>query len=889
MEKCNQRSLKEMVIHENLTMEKVYEAIESEISTKKNLKKNSTLKVGNYEINIFNQVLYSVAFSVQNQIFNVFIKPIKYKLEINEKESIIIDIIAISQLREVLKQFPFNKILLFCPLCKPYFFQLTYEDLHAHENHSGACLKESMNLKKLSQESFSKFFKENSDFFNKVLKPLEFEPNFELYFQNCEIILSENELYIYEDINKNRINIFNNINIVDNNNSLIKFFGQRGKGKTLSLIGILKYMIPHLYIGTFYINCKALYTLNEPIKIKQLIIDEIPFLFYGNFKDYKECAEIIINFNYDKDSSFFKLINLVIDKIISCPKKQKYIIVLDQYNDKIDKNNKELDLLYDKLIKNKKESLKDITFSLITFSSMNNEDIRYYKIQYINNIIEKKDCKGFSLCEIDNLEYNISIDEGGLYDQNLKKFGYGLKYYNILKYYYRNNKSEFISDFIEATKLHIRANLVKFFGMNEENISDTSNLKILGSFSTDVAYTEEEIKKIINYIPFKYFDIVQDLNKRDYKIIFSFPLVGEVVNEIYADIINTNPNIYFNLTRFELDGGAKGKFFEKILTYYLNIRSSIYYNKDHIKYFDDFPIKYHDEVEVLVLNDNEKFENIVNKRELLKGIYLITQKRYNGKALDIALVNVSDINEIIGIQISIHKKNIFKANEVDDFLWNLNRNIKNNYDLEVKKENLYFCYIFDWNNKNSSMIDRCRINGMKYFFFDVTTKSFVDYYGNKVNNLKVYLLSPQSTTLDARKAGYHILDEYYIRRPKQSNEQKEKETQNNNYVFSEEPFVKLNECQKNSIKKFFKNELFLKVLPEIDYKHSMNCLVGKFLEKNIDFCISPYKGNDVTNNFDSIVLLTNSSRHYLIKNNGGIYPYTGNYSNEYDYYSISQL
>ena len=178
---------------------------------------------------------------------------------------------------------------------------------------------------------------------------------------------------------------------------------------------------------------------------------------------------------------------------------------------------------------------------------------------------------------------------------------------------------------------------------------------------------------------------------------------------------------------------------------------------------------------------------------------------------------------------------------------------------------------------------------MKYFFFDVTTKSFVDYYGNKVNNLKVYLLIPQSTTLDARKAGYHILDEYYIRRPKQSNEQKEKETQNDNYVFSEEPLVKLNEYQKNSIKKFFKNELFLKVLPEIDYKHSMNCLVGKFLEKNIDFCISPYKGNDVTNNFDSIVLLTNSSRHYLIKNNGGIYPYTGNYSNEYDYYSISQL
>ena len=42
-----------------------------------------------------------------------------------------------------------------------------------------------------------------------------------------------------------------------------------------------------------------------------------------------------------------------------------------------------------------------------------------------------------------------------------------------------------------------------------------------------------------------------------------------------ADIINANPSIYKNLTDKELDGGAKGNFFEKIVTYYLNVDRSI--------------------------------------------------------------------------------------------------------------------------------------------------------------------------------------------------------------------------------------------------------------------------------------------------------------------------
>ena len=107
--------------------------------------------------------------------------------------------------------------------------------------------------------------------------------------------------------------------------------------------------------------------------------------------------------------------------------------------------------------------------------------------------------------------------------------------------------------------------------------------------------------KIINYIPYKYFNTTDGNINDEYFVIFSFPLVGEVLNEIYSDIINTNPNIYNNFTNIELDGGAKGKFFEKIITYYLNKESKININKDSIKYFKDNLSKYNDEVEVLVL------------------------------------------------------------------------------------------------------------------------------------------------------------------------------------------------------------------------------------------------------------------------------------------------
>ena len=617
-------TLDQMVIENNLTMEKIYKTINSYILKHKDINNNLILSIdnSNYNIKFYSIINSTMRFSIGKKYFSVFINPIKYKMILNEEKMINLDIISISQLNHILKKYSFNRALIYCPGCKNEFnenyFSLDYDNLKFHENHPYVCIKETIFLKKLSNNNFDSFFNENFNFIDQEIEPKKYEPNFELYFKNCEIILKTNKLHIFSDKNKNRIKMFDIVASLINSNSLIHYFGHKGIGKTLYLIGVLKYLIPHDIVGTFYINCKTLSNLETPLEIKQLIIDEIPFLFYKNYDDYINCAKAIINYQFNengKTSSFFELVNVVIDQIIeNSEKKSEYILVFDQYNDKYDKDGKELENLYDKLIKNKNIKIKDITFSLLTFSSMNNDDIRKYKIHYIKNKINKENYNHYSLGEIENYEYDLSIDNDGIYDKNLKKLGYGLKYYNKLLYYYKNQKEEEMGDFIQKIKTRIRTNLFKFFDIDINDFSAPKNLKILCSFSTNTSYSKEKILKIINNIPFKYFDIIKEKIKDEYLIIFSYPLVGEVLNEIYSDIINANPYIYNNLINFDLDAGGKEKLFEKIITYFLNKESKININKVYIEYFKDYAINYHDEIEVLVLNENEKPEkNIIIK------------------------------------------------------------------------------------------------------------------------------------------------------------------------------------------------------------------------------------------------------------------------------------
>ena len=90
---------------------------------------------------------------------------------------------------------------------------------------------------------------------------------------------------------------------------------------------------------------------------------------------------------------------------------------------------------------------------------MNNEDTRKYKIEYLFDEEEgSKYIKNRYIEEIENLENKLTIDNGGIYDENLKKLGYGFKYYNILNNFYSKGKMESMLDYMDKIENRIRIN-----------------------------------------------------------------------------------------------------------------------------------------------------------------------------------------------------------------------------------------------------------------------------------------------------------------------------------------------------------------------------------------------------------------------------------------------
>ena len=156
---------------------------------------------------------------------------------------------------------------------------------------------------------------------------------------------------------------------------VIHYFGCSGKGKTVTLIGTLKYLINHNYYGSFYINCKTLRILLEKNMdniVKEILIDEIAFLYPNQYDVYVDFCEIIKNFNFYDSFSFWDLIQIILEKCNQI--KWKFIIGFDQYNNSNDKNNKLFFLKNNIFLNNSK-------FKVIVFSSMNESDISVSGIQ----------------------------------------------------------------------------------------------------------------------------------------------------------------------------------------------------------------------------------------------------------------------------------------------------------------------------------------------------------------------------------------------------------------------------------------------------------------------------------------------------------------------------
>ena len=605
------------------------------------------------------------------------------------------------------------------------------------------------NLTIVLEDDFNSFFDKEKEKEKGILgkefnNPEEFEKNFNFYIKDYEIYKNK-PFKFYDNKARQTFILELNQNIICSTGKLYSYFGQSGIGKTISVLGASKYIINHKKYGTLYLNMKCLNLLlrdKQYLQFRQIIIDEIPYLFYENYDDYVKCVNKIEKFCIENEDSVWELISEIIAYIFGIEAKRKYFLILDQYNSKIDKNGN-LHKINDEFIQNKNKNKN--RFGIITFSSMNNRDIKDYKIYLIKkefnqNSQNKKNMEDYKEIEIifDKNELKFENDE---IDEYYDSLGRNIKYYNILDDYYNNNKN--MENSINEIKENIKKKIKIFYDCD----LDEKNIDKLLHFSTDTKYNLDQFLEVVIYIPFKYFIPRVEKEKEGKKYIqiyFAFPLIEEIINEFLESIIYFELNIYKKLCETnDIDGGARGQMFEKFVTHHLT--PNINDPKRKI-FFEDVRITDTISLQKFIPRKNEKKIREKKKKIKLKnGTYLFTQKILNGKSLDILIITIDekDKAKIIQIQISIHKpiQYLFINSYLKDICISLKENLNKQYTFTITNHEMFFTYIFDKSyekiqpNEFRKMIDMCEFNNVAYMLFAPDDINFYDGKGKIIKSL----------------------------------------------------------------------------------------------------------------------------------------------------------
>ena len=736
-------NLEEMIISDNLSMKSLFEKLRD----KNYLPKEDGIKIINHRDGCFD-----IVNNKKVKFHCIFESPIQIKFA---KKTIYI--INILHLEQILNKYKIINAKIICNSCK-IEYEYNIFNFMVHQNHD-ISIKDSIKFKIISYDKFNDYFnkeKNENNIFGKEFKnPEEFENNFQYYFKDYEIY-KDRPFKLYTDkLRENNISLFI-FNIISNG-IFCQYFGQQGMGKSISIVALSKYMIAHDFKGTLYLNLKCLNTMldkKDYSKFKQIIIDEIPYLFYQNYDSYITCIKLIQNYviNDKNENHIWKLVSKIMefiyDNTLSNKSRRKYTIIYDQYNDKYDKDGY-LIRIGNEYINNKGQNNK--IFTIISLNSMNNKDIQNYKIMNI-----KKEFK------VNVLNFDFSQDTlvelADIFDKNELKFendsddeyfellGRNIKNYNILSYYISNNKN--IEDYINNLKEHIK-NKIKLYYDCEQ---DCSNIIKFLYFSTTTKYNLDKFLEIVDYVPFKYFTPIIEEDKNGIKNIqinFSFPLIEEIVNELFEVILNHEFNIYNILLENKMvDDGAREQLFKKLVIFELNPD-----NLNRKIFFKDIIIYDVIQVKKFIPRENEKIRIKKNKIKLDNNkTYLFVQEIINDKDLDILIVNIDEKNKtkIIGIQIAIHREDstIFTIRYLDKCFEKLIKNLCNIFQISINLYDMYFTYIFDKSyqttnkDKFNQMIKKCEENTMPFMIFDPIKKIFCDNKGKTIENLVDFIICP---------------------------------------------------------------------------------------------------------------------------------------------------
>ena len=692
-----------------------------------------------------------------------YVFEIPFKIKINDKN---LDIININHLKYLIMN---NYILnpkINCESCSS-IIEYNINNLISHKNHD-ISIEEGDKYKRILSDNFEEFFikEENgkSSCLGKTFEtPEDFEINFKYYFKDYEIYKNKPFVIFTDEKRENFIDYF--IQTLSlGANKIQAFFGQSGIGKSISVLTALKYIVNHKICGTLYLNMKCLYLLfkkKEYDSLKQIIIDEVPYLFRQRYNYYRNCINLIWHFSLENEDSIWELIYSIIEFINNIPKNSiSYAFIFDQYKEEIDKNKKLVKIF--NTLQNKKKNEK-IVFEIITLSSMNNKDIKLYKTNYIQHELDKS-FRNQTIFDMKLEELNDIFDISALkfedeaYKEYFDLLGGNIKYYNILNNYFNNQVD--INSLINSKKEEITNKIKSYYDCD----SSKKNIINLLYFSTKTKYNLNDFLEIVQYVPYKYFDpkIIREKNKKGkkknkeekiyIKINFSFPLIEEIVSELIDYILGFELNIYQQLCDNNLiDGGARGYLFEKFITIHLNPKV---HHPNNINYFKDVDIDDTITIKKFVPKDNEEIIKKKKLASLKSGTYLFTQKILTGKDLDILIVDIDKNNnsQIMAFQISIYKPEdeIFKDIELQVCFNRLKQYLNSLYDFKIEENKIYFSYIFDKTYKDKKkfddMLNICKENKMAYILFDPFELIFYDQNMKEVDKIRNIVTSPYDHT-----------------------------------------------------------------------------------------------------------------------------------------------
>ena len=669
------------------------------------LEKDLSVKIFNIEGSLYFDFLVENLYAK-----DIFFNPMKTKMKI-ENELMDIHIISNNQINYFTKKYKILKPFLKCNSCGVKNHLITFF-FFSHVNFNDTLIYDLSNRLEFKNEEELRNYFPKSDI-KKFSTPIIFERNFNKYFNRKNFIKTAKEFIYYDDIG-DRINISSNIIRCNYFGKYLIFFGFRGIGKSITVNYTLKYKIDHTKFKTFYIHCKYLFLLskeNNYIEIQNILLSEIPYLFYNDYESYIKCSNIIKEFDFSFNKSYIDLIESIINYFIT-KKDNKYLIVFDQYNMNTDPDGKIKNII-NNILKNRIISKK---FTFYSFMSLNNKDVKKYKIDKLLNINRNEN---ITVIEIENIIYDGKFSNTK-FQEIYEKLGKTIKNYSELK----QQKEKELEEYYNKKKGIIKSKIIQYYNNSKIEKDDLSffGMTNLIKFSVGILYKEDEIKELSKYINFKYFDVRRD--NECFEIFYLFPVVEEVLKEIYYSFIFDNPGVYSKLLDYNLiKGGGKGYFYEQIV---INSLSPIQSNID----------KKHDIIPDLIIEEKECIPKFLpesnevqisfmdNKINIEKNkTYLIEQKIFGGKSIDFIIIESHENDQsIFAFQVSILKDKIFTEDEIKKILIEMVQYIQNFIEnLKVDKDNIYFGYIFSLINKDmpefKKMINDCQTNGVAFSYY----------------------------------------------------------------------------------------------------------------------------------------------------------------------------